>query len=225
MNQVERGPDGGPIYTETNLDNFIAEPFNAITAVVFLGIALFWMWRLRGSYRHYLFLAVSAPVLAIGGIGGTLYHAFRVSPAALLMDWLPIAILCVAASIYFLLKLVDKWYWGLLYFLGFFGLIFLNYTLVPPSYAINTGYAMNGLMILIPLVGFLIKTHWKHARWVALALAAFALAIASRSLDKAELLPIGTHFLWHTFGAIACHAMFTFLFYAEKPESQQPEKA
>lgn len=210
--EISRGPDGGPMYTETDLNALIAEPFNAVTAVVFLFIALYWIWRLRGQYRKHLFLSISAPILAIGGIGGTIYHAFRASRLALFMDWMPIAILTLAAAIFFLMKLVNKWYWAVLYFIAYFGIASLNFNFVPRQYAINVNYASMGLFILIPLVGYLYRTQWKHARWVGLALGAFVLAIISRSTDTFGFLPMGTHFLWHTFGAIACHAMFIYFF-------------
>jgi len=66
---LERGPDGGPLYAETNLEHWIAEPYNAMTAAVFVFIACYWLWRIRRDFRHRPFLAFASPVLALGGIG------------------------------------------------------------------------------------------------------------------------------------------------------------
>jgi len=69
--------DGGPTYTETHLDRFIVEPWNAASCLSFILIVAYWVVRLRGQYRQYLFLTACLPVLLMGGIGGTLYHALR----------------------------------------------------------------------------------------------------------------------------------------------------
>src|SRR5262245_5782442 len=87
-----RMPDGGPRYAETPPDPyapdapFPAEPWNALTASVFIVIALAWAWRLRGRYRDYPFLCWCLPILLAGGIGGTLYHATRTSVVLFLLD-------------------------------------------------------------------------------------------------------------------------------------------
>lgn len=213
---IEIGPDGGPIYTETNLEAFVAEPFNAVTAFFFLMIAVYWLFKLRKTYRVHLFLFVSSLILLVGGLGGTIYHAFRVSKFALLMDWLPIVILCFSASVYFLVKLFGKLYFGVLAFIVFMLLEFLNHWLMPPHYAVNISYVLMALMVLIPIMLYLIRTNWRNGIWILIAFTGFLFAIINRSIDHLEVLAIGTHFLWHIFGAIACHAMFQYLYKMEK---------
>jgi hemolysin III len=69
-------PDGGPLYTETNFDHFIREPFNATTAVLYLFLAIYWIIQIQKNKNlQSRFLMFALPVLAIGGIGGTLFHA------------------------------------------------------------------------------------------------------------------------------------------------------
>ena len=46
----------------------------------------------------------------------------------------------------------------------------------------------------------------------------FGLALFSRIIDlRLDLgLPMGTHWLWHTFGALACHQMFNYLYHTRR---------
>ena len=63
--------DGGPRYTETPTDPFSpftpipAEPWNAVTASLFIGLVAVWIWRLRGRYRDFPFLTCCLPILLI----------------------------------------------------------------------------------------------------------------------------------------------------------------
>src|SRR3954471_21330001 len=80
-----RGPDHGPLYTETPAElkagapypGTIAEPWNAATAFLFVLIVVYWVARLRGRLKRHSFLAVALPLLFVGGVGGTLYHGLR----------------------------------------------------------------------------------------------------------------------------------------------------
>src|SRR5262245_63040171 len=91
--------DYGPRYIETPPDPnspdapIIAEPWNTVTAAFFIVIALYWLWRLQGRYREFPFLCSCLPILYAGGIGGTLFHATRVSRFYFLLDVIPITLL------------------------------------------------------------------------------------------------------------------------------------
>lgn len=206
--------DGGERYTETDLSRLIVEPWNGASALLFLGIVAFWAYKLRGQYRQHLFLSINLPILAIGGIGGTLYHAFRMSAVFLMMDWLPIMILCFAASVYFFIRVLDNWWLAAL----IVGLALLSqvlmfrYQLLPMDLAVNVNYTVMGALILVPTVLLLWKTGFRGAQWIGYALASFVVAVSCRVLDHAELLPMGTHFLWHVFGAAACTSMFQYVY-------------
>ncbi len=211
-----RLPDGGPLYAETNLDHLIAEPWNAASAALFLLIVAYWARKIWGKWRENPFLSFVVPVLAIGGIGGSLYHAFRVSQVFLTMDWMPIMILCLAASMYFFSLASGRWWLGLLVMVVLFFLQGLMYRLLPPSFGINAGYALMGLMVLTPTVWLLALRRFEGAKWVALALIAFVAALFFRIADGWGWLPMGTHFLWHVFGAAACHLMLEFIYRLKK---------
>lgn len=222
MNETTHPPDGGVVYAETNLQRLIAEPFNAASASVFLVIALYWVMRLKTSYQNYLFLGASTVILLVGAIGGTLYHAFRISRIFLVMDWLPILLLCVMASLYFLYRTTGKWWHGLLLLTGFAGAQMLMWKLVAAEHrqlSININYALMALLVLLPLALFLVKVRFRNYLHVLLALMCFTLALLFRIYDQDNWLPVGTHFLWHCFGAIACHQVFLFIYKSNRQES------
>ncbi|MEO1655950.1 MAG: hypothetical protein AAFU64_20580, partial [Bacteroidota bacterium] len=92
-------PDGGPIYAETNLQHMFVEPWNAISSLSFFIPVFYWAGTLIKKYRSYPFLSFCIPLMALGGLGSTLYHAFRNSYFLLLLDVMPILLLTLAVSL------------------------------------------------------------------------------------------------------------------------------
>lgn len=113
MLAIPNPPDGGSLYTETNLQHLFPEPLNALTSCFFLAIAVYWTFKLWNDHKSHPFLTYCLILLYIGGIGGTTYHAFRKWPPFIMMDWLPIMLLCVSAGVYFLAHLL-RWYYAAL---------------------------------------------------------------------------------------------------------------
>jgi hemolysin III len=211
-----KSPDGGPIYVETDLDRWIAEPVNTLTAAVFLAIALYWLWRLRGQYRRRLFLTVCLPVLMIGGMGGTIYHATRSSPVWLVMDWLPIVVLGFALSLYFWSRVLRRWWPALLIVPAVFGLQRLNFTYLPKHLAINLSYSLTAAVVLLPAVLVLRRYRWRNWGYLAGAVGCFVAAVSFRAADGslASWLPgVGSHFLWHLLGAGAAQLSIVFVYH------------
>lgn len=208
----EKPLDSGPVYTETDLDQFIAEPFNAVSAFLFVLLVLYWWWKIRRSLRQHLFMAVALPVLLTGGVGGTLCHAFRNSEFFLVMDWLPIMLLTLSASGYFIYLLTGSRLRLLLIIALFFLLQWLNFKLVPRFMAVNVSYVLMAFILLLPLLLLLRKTRFVHGRYILLAFISFALAIGFRIADPLAWVSMGTHFLWHVFGALACHFVLGYLY-------------
>ena len=138
----ERLADGGPRYVETPADPYapeapyVAEPWNAVTASFFIFIVLAWVWRLRGRYRRFPFLVCCMPILMAGGIGGTLYHAFRTQRAYFLLDLIPILILGAASSLFLAIRLGRSVGWK---------------RVASISVAVVIAYLfVNGLVLLVP---------------------------------------------------------------------------
>ncbi len=213
--------DGGHIYAETNFNHIIVEPYNAISAFLFFGIGIYWFYRLKGRYEQFAFLTTAVSLLTIGAIGGTIYHAFRLHAFFMYMDWLPILIICFMTSVYFLDKILGVWYYAL-------GLVviallsqFLLFKLVHSSNIINLNYGVMAALVLVPTILILIKHKFFQWWWVIYALGGFSLALFFRVADKWFDLPMGTHFLWHLFGAMTGHFMFLFIFKLNEKESAQ----
>jgi len=213
-------PDGGTVYTETNLSQLFPEPLNAITSCFFLAIAVYWTFKLWGNFKQHTFLSGALVLLYIGGIGGTTYHTFRRWPIFIMMDWMPIMLLCLAAGTYFLGK-ITKWYFAALIVLIYsFFQFFLRKQFKGGDFQIfiNINYAFMAALVLFPVFGYLLKTEWKNGKWVGFALLSFIFALTFRIADKWEILTAGTHFLWHTFGAVASFCMLNYIYLMNKRE-------
>ncbi|HET6575872.1 MAG TPA: hypothetical protein VFG68_19880 [Fimbriiglobus sp.] len=225
----DRLPDGGPRYRETPPDPTavpIAEPFNAVTASFFLLIVLFWAWRLWGRFARYPFLTACLPILLAGGIGGTLYHAFRTRRAWFLLDVIPIQVLGLATAVYLTVRLARSMgVWrvagtavGLLALGAVLNIVLFNLLQgVSPNLPVNLAYASLALIVVMPLAVVLVRTRFRHVGWVATALACFAVGWFCRLVDGGTYDPLrmGTHWLWHTFGALTTLAITEYFYLLE----------
>jgi hemolysin III len=213
--------DGGPAYAEDlPLSTFdtrsIIEPWNTATAALYIVLALWWWRRLRGRPEFSPFLRLALPILAVGGIGGTLYHATRALHLWLVLDVVPIIVLILCASIVLWRRLLGWWWW--VAFAGAIALLVLlrgisaSITALPANLTIMAGYVTCAAMLLIPLLARLGRTHWRGAGWVALALLCFAVAITCRTLDPyaGTWMGCGLHTVWHVGGLVAAHALICY---------------
>jgi hypothetical protein len=236
--------DGGPRYTETPRDPyapdapFVAEPWNAVTAALFVVVAGAWLVRLRGRYAAYPFLMCCLPILLVGGVGGTLYHGLRTQRVYFLLDVIPIQVLALAGAVFLAIKLWHRRGWlylagGVVVYLGVASLLF---TLVLPrgrQLAINLNYAALATVVVLPMLLVLIRTRFRHGAWVAAGLVSFVIAWFFRLLDQdvgvflprasvwlfgcdvGVRLPMGSHWLWHTFGAITTALVIEYFYLME----------
>lgn len=215
--------DGGPIYAETNFDFIIVEPWNAISSIVMMLPAIIWVCKLYPSFREYWFLTLLLPLGFLGGLGSTLFHAFRAFPAFLLLDVVPSAILTLLLTIYLWYRIVHKWYFVVVIILASIGLRFLLYSSdIPEHMSINLAYAFTGLLIALPLILLLIGTSFYRIRDVAIAISCFILALFFREIDAYNIIKLhmGTHFLWHIFSAVGSYYIYQYLYYLTKRELQ-----
>ena len=221
--------DRGPRYTETPPDPyapdapFIAEPWNMVTASFFVFIALAWLVRLRGRYRPFPFLMTCLPILFVGGVGGTLYHGLRTRQLYFFLDVIPIQVLALAGAVYLAVRLWRGSGW---LYLG--GAILLNLgvgallmVLVRPQnrqLAINLNYVTIAVAVVLPMVFVLFRLRFRHVGLVAGALISFGIAWVFRLIDQymGVYLPMGSHWLWHTFGAISTALLIEFFYRVER---------
>ena len=208
-------PDGGLIYKETDLHHFFPEPWNMISSALFLIPAFYWLYKLKGFSKQYVFLSVCTWLLLIGCIGSTVYHGLRRWHIFIFMDWGPIALLCLMASVYFWIKFTGRIAFGVIALLIFVAFVTGLHYLFPKhdiQLMISLNYIVMVLMIVLPLMLLLWKMNWNNWQLVFWAFTAFIVAIGFRVEDKYTSLAIGTHFLWHIFGAIATSMIFLFIY-------------
>ncbi len=209
--------DSGPIYQETLSGRLPVEPFNTFSNIFFLLIIIYFSLKVYKDYKNHRFLAWSIPVLFLGFLGGTIYHATRSHDVWMYMDWLPIVILCLGVSIYYSTKLrIGRNKKILLILLVLF--LVLGVQLLPVSQHLNTsiGYIATAIGIVLPIILYFFTNKIDHWGYVLLAFLSFGFAISFRILDNfMYILPMGTHWLWHTFGALSVFFLMNYI-YREK---------
>ncbi|RYZ98579.1 MAG: hypothetical protein EOP47_19020 [Sphingobacteriaceae bacterium] len=208
-------PDGSALYTETNMLNLFPEPWNMVTSALFLIPAIYWLIKFKGFDKRHSFLSVAVWLMLTGCIGSTFYHGFRQYRFFMYLDWVPIALLCLLASVYFITKVTGKWVYGIVA-LAAFGVTELIlhelYLVYDKHIMFSLNYGAMVLMIVLPLFLLLVKTKWRNGWLVGGAFVFFSLALFFRIIDGWGWLPIGTHFLWHTLGAVATSFIFLFIY-------------
>jgi hemolysin III len=210
-------PDGGGYYAETNPQNFVLEPWNAVSSLAFLVPVIYYMVKLKGRYREYIFITYCMPLLFLGGIGSTIFHAFRVSQWFLIMDVLPIAILTLSVSVYFWLKILNKRWLIFIIVPLFVAFRFIIFGYFTGPKAINFSYLVTGLMLFVPSLVYMYKTKFVYAWGLFWAVGFFVLAIIFRRIDYigTVILPMGTHWLWHVSCAIGSFLLANYLYHVK----------
>lgn len=207
--------DFGPIYKETNSNSLIVEPWNTFSNFAFLIIFVYFSIKVYKNFKNHKFLAFSLPLMLIGFVGGTIYHATRSSNIWLFMDWIPIAILSLLVSIHFLIKQKVHWSVILVFIMLPFLYRFLFVALkIPKIFERFLGYPILALIIALPIIRWLILTRWSNRYLILLSSIFFVLALFFRTIDlNQNIFKMGTHWLWHIFGALAtfCLAQYIYL--------------
>lgn len=214
LNAIRFPNDTGPIYRETLEGRLPVEPFNTFSNLLFLAIVIYFAVRVYKNVKQQLFLAFALPILFIGFFGGTVYHATRSHEIWLLMDWVPIVILCLSASVYFTFKYgknnLQKYGLLVIVFLLLFGARFINW---PLKLDASIEYIGTALGLLLPMGIYLVKTNFKFGENILFAFLSFSGAITFRILDqRTDFLEIGTHWLWHSFGAISVFFLMRYIY-------------
>lgn len=211
----QRLDDGGPVYMETDPGRFIVEPWNALSSLLMLAPALYWIWIVRKDLNNNGFLLFVIAMVVLGGLGSAIFHGFRASLFFLLMDIVPSALLTLSLSVYLWLKILKKWWHIFFIMVPAFGIRFLFWNDIPEHMAINISYFITGTIIALPLIIILIRDRFHKWISVSLAVVSFMVALLFRQLDTSEIifLPMGTHFLWHTFSAVGAFYIMDYLYH------------
>lgn len=206
--------DGGQVYAETDMSRFIVEPWNAISSLFILFPAIYWGIKLRGKYLEYPFITFCIPLLFLGGLGSTLFHAFRSSRFLLLLDITPTAILTLALAIYFWVKVLPSRWWIIPVIGSGVGLRIWIFQTMEGQASANASYAVSGIMLFIPTLLLLYKTKLAYSYFIFFSLGLFVLALIFRQTDNLQqnLLPMGTHFLWHILTGLGAFFLAEYLY-------------
>ena len=206
--------DGGPLYAETDLQSFIAEPWNAVSSLAILLPAIYWAFRLKFNYREFGFIFFGIPLLFLGGLGSTLYHAFRSSSWLLYMDVVPTAILTLAVGIYFWIKILPQWWQSLFFIIPVTVLRFYLFEALPAEMAVNVGYFLTGLLIFFPVLIYLVRHNFRYFLSILTSVVFLSLSLYFREMDQriTDILPMGTHFLWHLLSGVGAFFLAKYLY-------------
>ena len=209
------------------MGRFPVEPFNTASNLIFLAIIIYFSIKVLHSQQQHYFLKFMIPIFSVGFVGGTIYHATRSAEFWLLMDWVPIVILCMACALYFTFKATRGWTARIVLFAIIVVLnVVPSWLSFPIGYRNSIGYIGNALSILLPIVVYCYRTNWNGGRFLILAVLSFVLAVSCRTLDKKfelEFLWMGTHWLWHLLGGVAVFWIMRYI-YMDIERQQKLEK-
>ncbi len=206
--------DSGPIYQETMQGRFPVEPFNTYSNLFFLAIIVYFSVRVYRDVERHKFLAWCMPFLLLSYIGGTVYHASRSADFWMYLDWLPIVALCFAVSVYFTARIRTGWK-GRLWLILIVLFLVVGVRLLPWPVSIKTsaGYIATVLGLLLPIFVYMYTKHMKNWNLIVFAILSFGVAISFRVMDRfVDILPMGTHWLWHSFGALAVFLLISYIY-------------
>jgi len=198
--------DNGPIYFETLqwTEGKLIEPWNAFSSLVYLIPVVFFLIHLRGQYRKQGFIVFFAlPLLAAGGTGSTLYHAFRSAPALMYLDVFPIVLLTLAVSYWFMYKVMRNYWLPALIIVVTFLIRGITFRGLELQTAINISYFITGLLIFLPAFFYARKGKFQKTGLLLISAALFSASLFFRFWDDnpEQIMHQGTHWLWHVFSA------------------------
>ncbi len=181
---------------------FWSEPINAFTNAAFLIAALF-MWRRSVGLPIAQLLCI---ILFAIGLGSFLFHTFAQTWAGI-ADVLPI----IAFILVYIFAATRDFFAQKAWVAALAVLLFFPYSaaLTPlfaqiPGFESSAPYGPVPLLILIYALGLRQKAP-ETAKRLAFGAALICLSLLFRSVDAplCDLVPIGTHFLWHILNAVA----------------------
>jgi hypothetical protein len=194
------------IYCERGYSTaFFSEPINAFTNFLFiiLGIRAYSLIKIKNVTDKELLILPY--LLSIIGIGSFLYHTARNS-TTLLLDAVPIYIF-IAYTLFLAFVALTKKRVLSLAIVAFFIVMQVAISIYVPREFMNGSIRHIITILFISAVGWFLnerfgKTVLHKLAWV---IGFYALAISFRSVDSmvCQYIPLGTHFLWHIFAALA----------------------
>jgi len=189
-------------YCERLDPSFWSEPINAITNAAFL-IAALYMWRRSAGQPLAQLLCV---VLFAIGVGSFLFHTFAQTWAGI-ADVLPIILYILV----YIFAATRDFYGQKTWIAALAVAAFFPYAaLLTPLFAQIPGFESSAAYGPVPFLIFayafgLRKRAPETAKGLAIGASLVCLSLFFRSIDEplCEVLPFGTHFMWHILNGIA----------------------
>jgi len=194
-----------PVYCETALNwlgTFPAEPINTITSFVPVATGLLaLLYLLRRRERNAVAYTL-AGLTIMTGLGSVAWHATRTS-LALTVDALPGVAYFIVIAFFWLYAIGNRWI-----AVAFSAVFAVMVFLVPRVEGVFTVFLIS---VVVTAIGLVVATWYRNRPafgFAALAVGAGLIAVTMRTLDSrvCDLIPFGTHFLWHVFLGIAAYA-------------------
>ena len=193
-------------YCERVDASFWAEPLNAVTNLSFILAALYcWLISPRARKADWLNITLTINLFAIG-VGSFLFHTFATRWAGA-ADTIPILLFIILYQFSATWRFVGAPLWAALIsplvFIGFAIGFLAAWSAVLPSLNGSQGY-FPALILLVTYGLYLGRRGHKAATAMIAAAALFSLSLTFRSIDHAvcEVIPFGTHFMWHTLNGL-----------------------
>lgn len=189
-------------YCERLDPSFWSEPINAITNAAFI-IAAIYMWRRSDGLLLAKLLCI---VLFAIGVGSFLFHTFAQAWAGI-ADVLPIILYIL---VYIFAATRDFWNQRA-WIAGLAVVLFFPYAaLLTPLFAQIPGFESSSAYGPVPLLIFAYAFGLRNrapetAKGLAIGASIVCLSLFFRSIDEplCNVLPFGTHFLWHILNGLA----------------------
>ena len=205
-------------YCERQLAGFWGEPVNTLTNLIFIALGLILALKTKANRFCFYF---SLQIIAIG-IASSIFHTFANNLGA----FLDIASIIVFGMTY--IFAVNLCFLNVSYFLSFL----IAMLLVPFSFAVSfltmvSLGELNGsswyisFVILFLIYAFLLRRICSDfSRVLLYSTAFFVLSIIFRSIDHAfcNIIPVGTHFIWHIMNGILLSLLVWSFYRFSKPD-------
>ncbi|MDI6028641.1 ceramidase domain-containing protein [Corticibacterium sp. UT-5YL-CI-8] len=194
------------LYCERLDAGFWSEPVNFLSNLFFVAAGLWGIHQVRRRRTGGFAELMGWWVVAIG-IGSGLFHSFA-NRLTIWADIVPIATFTLAYTLFCLRRFMGmRWGMAIAIFLAFYAVVGFATYMVPEWLRLATNGSTGYLPPFLALIffGILVIRSGNPAGWYnIMAAMIFIGSVSFRMIDPVvcEALPIGTHFLWHTFNAL-----------------------